>query len=199
MRDILAAYEGCHPSELEFTRTCTMCGHSAHGKPVLRWPREQALRFNLSHSGDLAVLGVTGAPAIGVDIEMLQTGHDVASMAAQFLSPEEKAWFASVPDDAKDHAFARCWTAKEAFLKALGEGLSGDLKRFTVRPLARALSLEIAGDPTVSARWSVLPLAFTPRAVGAVAVGKPHGPLRVRRFAASRVPNDLAMCARSPH
>lgn len=103
-------------------------GAGEHGRPFLQ-DKECPYSFNLSHSEGLAALVICEAVA-GVDIERVRPLHqDVADM---FFSPAENEALDSLGEDGRAEGFYRCWTAKEAVLKALGSGLSISGKSFTV-------------------------------------------------------------------
>lgn len=128
MRQVLGAYLDQSPDVLHFFA-------GPHGKPALsqRHSRGTAeLRFNLSHSGDYAVLALSNGHEVGVDIEMLRPGIAEPGLAAQVLSPQELQVLSSVPPTVADTFFLNGWTRKEAVLKALGCGLSRELRDLTV-------------------------------------------------------------------
>ncbi|MFJ7779034.1 4'-phosphopantetheinyl transferase family protein [Streptomyces yangpuensis] len=97
---------------------CPTCG-DGHGRPAVAGG---GAHFSLSHSGDLALIGIADAP-LGVDVERLAAPAVVADVVAM-LHPRETAEVAAEPDDARPMAFARAWARKEAYLKGIGTGLS---------------------------------------------------------------------------
>lgn len=105
-------------------------GVGPHGKPYL--PDHPAIEFNLSHSGDLALMAVAGGHPIGIDLEALRAVPDASSIAERYFAPGERADLARLPLEARELAFLRCWTRKEAYLKALGTGLQQPLDGFRV-------------------------------------------------------------------
>jgi 4'-phosphopantetheinyl transferase len=105
-------------------------GASPHGKPTLADAGEIA--FNVSHSGDYVLVAVGRAAAIGVDVEQERPGLDLMGLGARVFTPAELASIAGVPDAQKSSRFFRHWTFKEAVVKAVGVGLSVDLKRFEI-------------------------------------------------------------------
>jgi 4'-phosphopantetheinyl transferase len=105
-------------------------GSSPHGKPTLADAGEIA--FNVSHSGDHVLVAVGRAAAIGVDVEQMRPGVDLVGVGARVFTPGELASIAGAPDDEKTSRFFRHWTFKEAVVKAVGLGLSLDLKRFEI-------------------------------------------------------------------
>jgi 4'-phosphopantetheinyl transferase len=125
LRQILSGYVGVEPRDIRF-------GYGDNGKPFLRNDIPTNLRFNLSHSDGLAVLAVTAGAEIGVDFEVIQPGRDMDCIANQFFSASEYAVLQNIPAANALETFYNCWTRKEAFLKALGSGLSTPLDNFDV-------------------------------------------------------------------
>lgn len=159
-RAVLARYVGCDPESLRF-----QLGDA--GKPELAGGHD--LRFNCSHSGGLALYAVARGRRLGVDVEWLRPVRGALAIARSLFSPIEAASLDTVPAGEVDEAFLRCWTRKEAFLKATGDGLGGGLDRFTVSlPVARdPAHLEAVADGSTR-RWSLRGLAPAPGYVGAV-------------------------------
>jgi 4'-phosphopantetheinyl transferase len=122
IRSILAVYLGMAPGELHFI-------YNPYGKPSLS---ESELRFNLSHSDGIGLLGVAFDQEIGIDVERLNRPVDYSNIIRRFFAPGEIAEFFSLPDADKPRAFCSGWTRKEAFLKALGMGMSFKLDGFEV-------------------------------------------------------------------
>lgn len=114
---------GCPPDALRFTA-------GPFGKPRLA---ESAIdvRFNLSHAGDRALLALTRGREVGIDIEEHRP-LDVLDLAARFFAVDEIHALEALPASEREEAFYRCWTRKEAFIKALGLGLSLPLDCFSV-------------------------------------------------------------------
>ena len=104
----------------------------AAGKPELAGPNRNAVDFNLSHSGSLALVGVTHGAAIGVDVEAIRPIADALRIARAHFAPDEAAALAELPADQIETAFFGLWTRKEAVVKALGTGLSLPLDRFSI-------------------------------------------------------------------
>jgi 4'-phosphopantetheinyl transferase len=130
MREILAGYLGQPPASLEY-RT------NAFGKPELADGRAK-LAFNLSRSGGRALLAVTQGEEVGVDIEMAHADRDGLTIAEQFFSPGERAYLLQTPPKLRGEVFLRCWTLKEAYIKAVGTGLTLGLGTFDVASLLQA-------------------------------------------------------------
>ena len=121
LRMILSRYLDCRPADVRF-RT------GSHGKPFLDPATHgQRLRFNVSHSHELALVGVTAAGEVGVDIERVRPLEDIDAIVARHFSLRERRAFARAAPADRLRTFFRRWTLKEAYLKALGVGLSGPL------------------------------------------------------------------------
>jgi 4'-phosphopantetheinyl transferase len=164
-REILSRYTGLAPEAHRFVA-------GPHGKPDLT--NAAGVAYNLSHSGDFGLLAVTGAPAIGVDLEDTRREVELLDLAERFFAPAESATLRALPPAARRPAFFHCWVRKEAWLKALGTGLSTPLDRFVVSldPLRRSGWLEEAGPTGQAAAWTLLvpaPLPV-PTCVAALAV-----------------------------
>ena len=126
LRKILSIYYKISPRELVFKYT-------EYGKPyVANSPIQYNIQFNLSHSEDMAVLGVTKNNLLGVDIEYIKPIDNIDDIAIQFFSKSEYKKFVSLPSKYKLECFYEIWTRKEAFIKAIGEGLSHPLDTFEV-------------------------------------------------------------------
>ncbi len=153
LRSILARYLGLRPADVVFHA-------NAYGKPFLS-PNPRAslpdLTFNLSHSGEFALVALARGRRVGVDIEQVRAEFAGGSIAERFFSPLEVRTLAALPGEQQTAAFFRCWTRKEAFVKARGEGLSLPLDSFdvTLLPGDRPALLCVADDPAEAARWSV--------------------------------------------
>jgi phosphopantetheine--protein transferase-like protein len=150
LRDILGRYLGVPPSELGFR-------YSAYGKPALAAGFDGVgVRFNISHSHEMALLAVTCHREIGVDIEYLGREIRGEEIAEHFFSTHERASLRALPAAAKHEAFFNCWTRKEAYIKAHGEGLSLPLDQFDVSlaPGEPAALLATRSDPREALRWS---------------------------------------------
>jgi 4'-phosphopantetheinyl transferase len=102
------------------------------GKPLLGEPAGDSLRFNLAHTSDLALVAVTRGCDVGVDVERLRAVSRVESIAGRYLHPAEAQEILCAPARMRHQAFLRCWTAKEAVIKAIGTGLTDSLGAFCV-------------------------------------------------------------------
>ena len=170
LRGVLAAYVGGAPEGVAL-------GQSPFGKPFLLG--EDGLQFNLAHSESCALLAVARGRRIGVDVEALRLGESGMDVARRFFAPAEVARLTAIPVEARALGFVRCWTRKEAYVKARGDGLSLPLQQFQV-PLSpdatRALLASVDGPDEV-ARWSLRELVPAPGFLGALVVEGPMGSL----------------------
>jgi 4'-phosphopantetheinyl transferase len=126
LRVVLARALGAAPERLEFS-------YGARGKPALGGGFQDApLSFNVSHSGDYALIGLAAGQAIGVDIERLRPMPDFESIATGYFSAAETRAILGHAEGDRLRAFFRCWTRKEAFMKVSGEGMGIALDGFSV-------------------------------------------------------------------
>lgn len=154
-RLILAAYTGEDAALLPIVI-------DPRGKPELDLP--DAPRFNLSHSDTLALVAVTSAASIGVDVEMLRPTPRLEDLAARFFAPRETAALRALPPAERLEAFFACWTRKEAYVKAQGSGIADALAAFEVSlaPGEPARLLSMRDDDSVPSRTTLH--AFRPAA-----------------------------------
>jgi 4'-phosphopantetheinyl transferase len=148
LRSLLGKYLETLPSDLVFTYT-------SFGKPFL--PRASELTFNVSHSEDLALVAIGGPKRLGVDLERIRSDRELPKLARRYFSTDEAEAVLSLEGDELVQAFYRCWSRKESFIKAVGEGLSHSLDRFavTLRAGEPARFIHIDGDPAEASRWSL--------------------------------------------
>lgn len=173
LRCILSLYLDQSPRALAFQ-------YNNHGKPALaNMSGEPSLCFNVSHSGELALYAITRKREVGVDIEYIRPFEDAEDIVKRFFSSREKVEFGTLPERIKNQAFFACWTRKEAYIKARGEGLSYPLSNFSVSmiPDEPAGLVEIKGDKS---RWSLKTILPGAGYVAAVAV-EGHG-LAIRHW-----------------
>ncbi len=122
LRNILSRYLNQFPGEIVFS-------YSDKGKPFIK---DTEVKFNLAHSGGRAVYAVANNIDIGIDIEFMRELPDALQIAKRFFSEKEVDEFSEIREVDIRTAFFNCWTRKEAFIKAVGEGLSYPLKDFSV-------------------------------------------------------------------
>lgn len=154
LRRILGAYVGVTPERLTFQ-------YGEYGKPRLAGRSHPV--FNVSHSADCALIAIAHDGVLGVDIEAVRALDDRDALAGSVFSASEIACLRSLPAAERDRAFFVCWTRKEAFVKATGDGLARPLADFdvTVAPW-ESPRLSIAADPSEAARWMMASLEPLP-------------------------------------
>ncbi|MEM7465351.1 MAG: 4'-phosphopantetheinyl transferase superfamily protein [Pseudomonadota bacterium] len=128
IRHLLSAYAGYSPNRWQF-------GENEHGRPRISGPKlTQELHFNLSHTNETIVCAIARLPLVGIDIES-RVPNDFRQIAQRFFSLKEQQWLAREPDDERGSLrFLALWTLKEAYIKALGIGLSHPLQDFSILP-----------------------------------------------------------------
>lgn len=176
LRFILGRYLDTQPEQLQFH-------YGFFGKPSLTAePGGKGLQFSVSHSGSLVLCAMAWDRQIGVDLEQIQPIPRVGQLVKRYFSSSEQAAFRAVSRERQMEAFYRCWTRKEAFVKAKGLGFSLPLDRFdvTLAPGEPARLLQVRGNPWEASRWALCDLRPWSGYVGALAV-EGHG-LRVARW-----------------
>jgi 4'-phosphopantetheinyl transferase len=148
---------------------------SANGKPELAESNDlhfDDLHFNLSHTEGVTVFAIARRRQVGVDVERIRADTNALELAERFFSPPEVRWLRSQPAAQHIPSFFTCWTAKEAYIKAQGEGLSLPLSSFGVLPrlTGSELRLDVYTDPEESRRWSMWQLELGPDLRAALAV-----------------------------
>ncbi len=174
--------------ELGITPEAISFDYGPRGKPFLAARHAGAdLQFNLSNSEELALVGFLHSREVGVDVEFLKPMPDAEEIGERFFSIPEREVLHRVPGAKKEIAFFNAWTRKEAYLKAVGEGLAVALSSFdvTLAPGEPARMLALNGDTHAAERWFYLHLDPEPRYVGAVAV-ELDDPAEIRRVASYR-------------
>lgn len=149
LRGILGSYLKIPPAQVSFV-------YGPRGKPALA-PDDSnnRLRFNVSHSHELALFAVARDREIGVDIEWMRPLEDAEQIATRFFSAREQAELRNLPHSLKHQGFYNCWTRKEAYIKAIGEGLYQALDEFDVSltPGEPVQLLSVLGKPEEAKRW----------------------------------------------
>jgi 4'-phosphopantetheinyl transferase len=182
LRILLGKYLKQAGHEIEFV-------YGLHGKPALKVTNaEPRLHFNTSHSGDVAVFAVTHLGPVGVDIEQLRPATMREEIARKYFAPAEVQELLALPQEQRGRGFFNCWTRKEAFLKARGDGVFGGLSTFQVSLSSRdARLVAINGDVSQAARWTVSELPEVPEYAGAVAVEFPNARLAFWKMDANQL------------
>jgi len=175
LRKLLAGYLGANAAELQFT-------YAEKGKPSLRVPGQSLLNFNLAHSHGKAVYAFASGRELGIDLEFIREDSAGEDIAERFFSRAEIASLRNVPADLAKQAFFNCWTRKEAYIKARGEGLSMPLDVFDVslEPGEPAAFLGNHKEPGEVERWSMRALS-APEGYVAALVVEGHS-WRLKRF-----------------
>lgn len=150
LRKLLSNYLSTSPRALQFQ-------YSEYGKPDLAAQGSGRIGFSLSYSDNVAIFAFTQKTELGIDIEHVRQVPEMEQLVQRFFSARENLSFASVPKSQKEEAFFNCWTAKEAFIKAVGAGLSYPLKEFDVSliPGEPARIIQIKGDKEATSEWSI--------------------------------------------
>jgi len=173
VRQVLAGYLHCTPSEVGFDLT-------KRGKPRLAERHATMLRFNVSTSHDWAMLAVTLGREVGIDVERIDSKRADLGIASHYFAPGEVHALEGMAEDERLHGFFNCWTRKEAFVKATGEGLSRPLDSFEVSlaPGQPASLIRIQGRENAVQRWRMADLAEVPGYASSLVVAGSIGQLR---------------------
>jgi 4'-phosphopantetheinyl transferase len=176
LRFLLGQYLNVSPASILFK-------YGSEGKPALARPA--GIEFNVSHSGGLAVFAFTAGREVGVDVERIRSLPDMQSIADRFFCSEEAVELMSLAAGQREHGFYLCWTRKEAYIKAIGDGLSAPLGSFrvTLRPSQPARFVHIANDTSVSKAWSLHDLRFASDYAAALAYRDTERPIVVMPMA----------------
>lgn len=157
LRRLLGEYLNRSPDEIRLIL-------GARGKPMVA-DDQRTLHFNVSHSGDVGLLAFCSGREVGIDVERTDTRVEIEALAETCFSTSERASLRRLPGGAQLHGFFQLWAAKEAYIKALGGGLSIPLLDFTVNVLPDADSWTVTADeagawPTMSVRRIVVPPGY---------------------------------------
>jgi 4'-phosphopantetheinyl transferase len=154
LRLILSVYLSVDPKDLTFE-------YNRYGKPRLAsdltLDDRKELQFNVSHSHTLALYAIAWNTSVGVDLEYLRPELDWRQIAEHYFSPREVAALAQVSETQQCRAFFDCWTRKEAYIKAKGQGLSIPLDQFDVslKPGEPAALIEVRNHSQEVSRWTI--------------------------------------------
>jgi 4'-phosphopantetheinyl transferase len=169
LRRLLAGYLRTGPADLRFA-------YAEKGKPALAESQRSLLNFNLAHANGRAIYVFSIGRELGVDLEFIRADLTGEKLAERFFSRAEIAALRAVPPELRQHAFFACWTRKEAYLKARGDGLSLPLDAFDVSlaPGEPAALLKNNADEGEVARWEMQAIPVTAGYVAALVV-EGHG------------------------
>lgn len=149
LRRVLASYLETKPEAVRFA-------YGPYGKPALDGEhKNSSLRFNMSHSRGAGLVAVTEDREVGVDVEYVRADFATEEIARRFFSPREVETFNALPNTQQVAAFFRCWTRKEAYIKAIGRGLSQPLDGFDVTLAPEVPPALLRADGDDASRWSL--------------------------------------------
>ena len=188
LRRVLSAYTGIIAPNIRFH-------YGEFGKPSLARVGGMAnetgmnISFNCTHSGDLFLCAVSGCGSIGIDIERIRPIADPVGLAQAYFSPDEITALEGLGACPQQRAFYDGWTRKEAYIKAIGRGLSARLNRFSVSlsPGQEPRILSCADTPAHCAEFSIYAVTATPGYVGAIAANGAKHKLSFRWFPRSLI------------
>jgi len=166
LRLLLAAYQSLQADQLNFLV-------SEYGRPgLVAQAQDQPIQFNISHSSSLALLAFSRRHRIGIDVERVRHDFEPLDISDKYFSLSERAVLRGLRSELRHEAFFRCWTRKEAFIKAVGEGLSHPLNRFDVSldPRSEAALLATRPNSREAARWELRDVVVQPGYVAAMAI-----------------------------
>jgi len=192
LRIIIGNYLDIKPDQIRFS-------YNKYGKPFLD-NGNQELRFNLSHSRDIALIAVTSGAEVGVDVEYLDDELDVMTLANTILSETETSMLEKLPADSQTKTFFKAWTRKEAFLKALGKGFSETADRLPTSALMTEakISVKITGGQSDKSWW-LASFPINRDYSAAVAAEGDIGTIRYKKFSngskenATRLPENTTL------
>jgi 4'-phosphopantetheinyl transferase len=183
LRIILGRYTGLPPREVPIE-------YAEQGKPKLTLNScRPPLHFNVSHSGSLTLVAVAHDREVGVDIEKIRPFPEIEAIAERFFTRGERDGLRRLPPAEKEPGFFRCWTRKEAYIKARGEGLGVPLDQFevTVAPDLPARLCHLGGQTDKAGQWWMADLQPGPGYVAAVAGEGNPARLQLWNFAGDQV------------
>ncbi len=179
LRMLLARYVQQPPEGLSFA-------YNQYGKPTLsNLPEGKSLEFNISHSHDLALFAFTSIGPLGVDVEYMREDIDYEQLAQHFFSVQENASLQSLPRTMWRQAFYNCWTRKEAYIKARGEGLAIPLDQFDVSLKPGELAALLSSRESDVANWTFQELLPGADYGGALAINNRDWQLRCWQWSPS--------------
>jgi 4'-phosphopantetheinyl transferase len=172
LRQLLGWYLQASPKRLDFA-------YGTWGKPSLAGEfRESQLRFNMSHSHGVALYAVTEGRELGVDVEQVRADFASDDIARRFFSSHEVGVLCELPENDRVAAFFRCWTRKEAYIKATGRGMSQPLDCFDVTLGSGDDVALLRNEDGSHERWRLVDIAVGAGYAGALAVEKPVSDIR---------------------
>ncbi len=188
LRKLIGYYLNINSDSIQFE-------YNSRGKPkIADFLNKINLQFNVSHSEELALYGITCDRRIGIDIEYLRDMDDAAKIAQRFFSPTESALIAGLHGDEQKRVFFQLWTAKEAYLKAIGVGLAGGLDKVEIVLDKKSITLLSVGETSeYAANWSLN--HFTPETnyVATVATETKQKPQQIQFLTWNQASNERSL------
>ncbi len=164
LRDIVSRYLNVGFNDVSFFR-------NEYGKPfIAKEINRENMECNLSHSGDIVLIGMSKGGKIGIDIERIREMDEMDALVRDYFSTIEQEYFKSLSPGEKIGAFFACWSRKEAYIKARGKGLSYPLDSFSVSVGPGDDAALLHDDHENISEWSLKDIAYSPDYAGAVAV-----------------------------
>ncbi|MCF7811020.1 4'-phosphopantetheinyl transferase superfamily protein [bacterium] len=182
LRCLLSNYIHKEPIEIDFIR-------SKHGKPYLKIESNpNNVNFNLSHSYDLIVVAICYNINIGIDVEKIRSSRNFLGIARRFFSIDEFTALKSLNAEMQQEAFYKCWTRKEAYLKAIGKGIRLPINDFTVSlsPDMPASILKIYNEKEDASEWKLIDIKTSPDYITSLAI-KDHSYRIIQKELAFRI------------
>jgi len=172
LRGLVGNYLGSEPRDANFV-------YGLKGKPALASP-PCPLSFNVSNSGDLAAYAFTKDCELGVDVEYRRRLAEIEGIARRFFAADEADELMGLAEGERAESFFNCWTRKEAYIKAVGDGLSVPLDSFrvTLQPGVPARMITLDGSAEAAERWTLHAFSPAPDYAGAIAYRDSPRPLR---------------------
>lgn len=161
LRQLLSRYTGIPAQKIQFAYT-------GKGKPEIV---NHALQFNVSHSHELVAYVFSAQRAVGIDVEYMEKKIEILDLAQRFFAEPEYEQLKAMPEEKRNLAFFNVWTRKEAFVKAIGEGLYYPLKDFVVSALPEKTKLiSVKGQPSLAEQWKLQQLNLKEKYAGTFAI-----------------------------
>jgi 4'-phosphopantetheinyl transferase len=172
LRTLLGCYLSVPPANIQFS-------YGERGKPDLSGVTTD-IRFNSSRSAGVALYAMTRHCELGVDIEKIRSLQDIEQIADRFFCSEEARELLNLPASRRESAFFNCWSRKEAYIKAVGDGLSMPLNGFrvTVKPDDPVEFVHIGNDRQVAREWTLDSIGIVPGYAAALAYRDTSRPVR---------------------
>lgn len=150
LRLLISNYINIDPAQV-------MYKYNQYNKPEVANRKNSGLGFNLSHSGNYIIYAFSLRREVGIDIEQKREINYADSIVKRFCSEKEKTEYFSFPPEQRNEIFLCCWTRKEAYIKARGEGLNFQLNNFTVslNPADPPALLDVSDEPFEKQKWSL--------------------------------------------